>query len=133
MMEKTFIMIKPDGVKKRIMGEIISRIERKGYVITRVEIKRISRELAEKHYQEHRGKPFYDSLIEHIISGPSMLMVVEGEGAVCALGKMVGSTDPNKAQPGTIRFDYASTITQNIIHRSDSRESAEREIKLFFK
>jgi nucleoside-diphosphate kinase len=132
MKEITFIMIKPDGVRKKVAGEIISRIERKGYDITRMELRHISRELAQEHYGEHQGKPFYNDLIGHITSGPSILMVVEGEGVINAMSAMVGCTDPNKALPGTIRFDYATTITDNIIHRSDSRESAKREITLFF-
>ncbi len=133
MKEKVFVMIKPDGVRRKLVGNIISRIERKGLDINRIEMRKVPEELAQKHYEEHMGKPFYDDLIEHITSGPSVLMEVEGQDAIEAVSAMVGNTDPNKALPGTIRFDYAQSKTYNIIHRSDSHQSAEREIMLFFK
>lgn len=132
MAERTFVMIKPDGVKRKLIGEIITRIEKKGYQITAIKMLEISEDLAREHYAEHVGKPFFDELIRFIMSGPVVAMVVEGEGVVKGISDMVGATNPKEAKPGTIRFDYATSITQNVIHRSDSVEKAEREIKLFF-
>ncbi|NLW23601.1 MAG: nucleoside-diphosphate kinase [Tissierellia bacterium] len=131
-MEKTFVMIKPDGVRRGLMGEIIGRIEKKGFRITRAKLFRPSRALVEEHYKEHREKPFYEELVTYILDGPVMAMEVEGESVIEAMRTMIGSTDPKEALPGTIRGDFAYSITENIIHGSDSAASAERELKLWF-
>lgn len=130
--EKTFTMIKPNGVADRHIGEIITRIERSGLTIERMEMLTITPELAAKHYAEHQGKPFYDGLIEFITSGPVVAMVVSGESAITKMRSLMGPTDPVKAAPGTIRGDFGLTTRQNVIHGSDSPESAAREINLFF-
>lgn len=130
--EKTFTMIKPNGVADRHIGEIITRIERSGLTIERMEMLTITPELAAKHYAEHEGKPFYDGLIEFITSGPVVAMVVSGESAITKMRSLMGPTDPVKAAPGTIRGDFGLTTRQNVIHGSDSPESAAREINLFF-
>ena len=131
-MERTFVMIKPDGVQRGLIGEIISRIERKGLKIVAMKMLRISRDLAEKHYAEHRRKPFFNPLIDYITSGPVVAMVVEGKEAVKVVRSLVGKTNPIEASPGTIRGDYAMDVGRNVIHAADSLESANREIKLFF-
>ena len=131
-MERTFIMIKPDGVKRGIMGEIISRIEKKGFKIIQVKLFEPNRDLVEEHYEEHIGKPFYDELTEYILSGPVMAMEVEGDSAVAVMRLMIGNKDPKLAAVGTIRGDFASSIDENIIHVSDSLESASRELDLWF-
>lgn len=132
-MERTYLMVKPDGVQRGLAGEIIARFEKKGFKIAALKMLRISRELAEKHYGEHVGKPFFESLVGFITSGPVVAMVVEGKDAVSAVREMMGATDPLKALPGTIRGTYGIDIGRNIIHGSDSKESAAREIALFFK
>lgn len=132
MKESTFVMIKPDGVKRGLIGEIIKRIENKGYKIVKLKMESMTIEQAAYHYREHRDKPFFKELIDFITSGPSVMMVVEGDGAIKGIGDMVGSTNPADASPGTIRFDYASSMTYNVVHRSDSKESAVREIDFFF-
>ncbi len=132
-MERTFVMIKPDGVQRGLIGEIISRIERKGLKIVAMKMLSVGRELAERHYEEHREKPFFRSLVEYITSGPVVAMVVEGKNAVRVMRKLVGATDPQEADPGTIRGDFGMDIGRNVIHASDSHESAEREISLFFR
>jgi nucleoside-diphosphate kinase len=131
-MEKTFIMIKSDGVRRGLVGEIIGRIERKGFKIIRARLFQSSRELVEEHYMEHKGKVFFNELIEYILEGPVMAMEVEGESAVETMRLMIGNKDPKLAAPGTIRGDFANSITQNIIHGSDSAISAERELNLWF-
>ncbi|NLW41075.1 MAG: nucleoside-diphosphate kinase [Tissierellia bacterium] len=131
-MERTFIMIKPDGVERKLVGEIIGRIEKKGFNITRAKLFQPSRELVEEHYIEHREKPFFEEIVDYITRGPVMAMEVEGESAIEVMRQMIGSTDPKKALPGTIRGDLAYSLTENIIHGSDSKESAERELKLWF-
>ncbi|MCK9444933.1 MAG: nucleoside-diphosphate kinase [Tissierellaceae bacterium] len=131
-MEKTFIMIKPDGVERRLMGEIISRIEKKGFKITRAKLVKVSKELAEEHYIEHREKPFFGELIDYILEGEVMAMEVEGDFSIEIMRLMIGHRDPKVALPGTIRGDFAHSLTKNIIHGSDSIESAERELKLWF-
>lgn len=131
-MEKTFIMIKTDGIQRGLIGEIIGRIEKKGFKITRAKLFQPSRKLVEEHYIEHKKKLFFEELIEYIIKGPIMAMEVEGESVVEIMRIMIGDKDPRKAQPGTIRGDFAYSLTQNIIHGSDSIESAERELKLWF-
>lgn len=130
--ERTFAMVKPDGVKRGLAGEIMSRIEAKGFTLVDVKLMNISRETAEKHYGEHAGKPFFDGLISFITSGPVLAMVVEGENAILEWRKMMGATNPADAAPGTIRGDFASTMDENVVHGSDAPETAEREINIFF-
>src|SRR5690625_4134764 len=130
--ERTFAMVKPDGVQRALVGEIISRIERKGFRIVELKQMTISRETAEKHYGEHAGKPFFEGLVSFITSGPVLAMVIEGENAILEWRKMMGATNPADAAPGTIRGDFASTIDENIVHGSDAPETAEREINIFF-
>jgi nucleoside-diphosphate kinase len=125
-------MIKPDGVKRRIVGEIIHRLEKKGLEIVDIKLLNLSKELAEEHYSEHKGKEFFDQLIEYITSGPVIAMVVKGNNAIQAVRQLMGNTDPIKAAPGTIRGDYGLTIRENLVHGSDSLESSKREISLFF-
>lgn len=132
-MERTYLMVKPDGVQRDLVGEIISRFEKKGFKIVGLKMLRISRELAEKHYGEHVGKPFFEPLVAYIISGPVVAMVIEGKDAVSAAREMMGATNPLKAAPGTIRGSYGIDIGRNVIHGSDSPASAQREISLFFK
>ncbi|WP_026560214.1 nucleoside-diphosphate kinase [Bacillus sp. J37] len=131
-MEKTFLMVKPDGVQRQLIGDIVSRFERKGLQMVGAKLMTIPVELAEQHYGEHKGKPFYDKLVQFITSGPVFAMVWEGENVVELTRKMMGKTNPKDAEPGTIRGDYCMYVSKNIIHGSDSTESAEREISLFF-
>jgi len=131
--ERTFVMVKPDGVQRGLVGEIISRIERKGLKIVAMKMLRIPKELAEEHYAEHRAKPFFSSLLSYITSGPVVAMVVEGKNAVKVVRKLVGATNPSEAEPGTIRGDFGLDLGRNVVHASDSTASAEREIGLFFR
>ena len=131
-MERTFLMIKPDAVQRNLIGEIISRIENKGLKLVRGKLMQVPQELAEKHYSEHEGKPFYNNLISFITSAPVFAMVVEGEDAVAVSRHIIGSTNPSDATPGSIRGDLGLTVGRNIIHGSDSVESAQREISLWF-
>lgn len=131
-LEKTFVMIKPDGVQREIAGEIISRFERKGLKLVAMKMEKLSQKTAEKHYAEHVGKGFYDELISFITSGPVILTVWEGMDAVKIVRKVVGATSPDKAEPGTIRGDFVIYTTFNVVHASDSVETANREIGLFF-
>jgi len=131
--ERTFVMVKPDGVQRGLVGEIISRIERKGLKIVAMKMLRIPKELAEEHYAEHRAKPFFSSLLSYITSGPVVAMVVEGKNAVKVVRKLVGATNPSEAEPGTIRGDFGLDLGRNVVHASDSAASAEREIGLFFR
>ena len=130
--ERTYSMIKPDGVENRNVGEIISRIERAGLTIEKMELTMVTPEQAAENYKEHEGKPFYDGLISYITSGPVVKMVVAGEGAVAVMRKLMGATNCAQAAPGTIRGDFGLTVDRNVIHGSDSVESAEREIGVFF-
>ncbi|MEZ0393938.1 MAG: nucleoside-diphosphate kinase [Desulfurococcaceae archaeon] len=130
--ERTLVMIKPDGVRRKLVGEIISRIERKGLEIKALKMVRLTRERAEEFYSVHRGKPFFNSLIEFITSGPVVAMVVEGESAISVVRTMIGPTDGRTAPPGTIRGDFALSITENVVHASDSAQSAEHEIRVIF-
>jgi nucleoside-diphosphate kinase len=130
--ERTLVLVKPDGVARRLIGEVIARIERKGLDITAMELCTMDLGTARQHYAEHEGKPFFDELVSFITSGPLVAMKVEGEQAVTAVRTLIGPTDPVKAQPGTIRGDFALDIGQNLVHGSDSPESGERELKLFF-
>ena len=130
--ERTFIMIKPDGVNRGLVGDIISRFERKGFKIVALKMLKMTREEAEELYSVHRGKPFYDSLVDFVTSGPVVVMIIEGESAISVARTMIGPTDGRKAPPGTIRGDYSLSIQENIIHASDSQESYEREHRIFF-
>jgi nucleoside-diphosphate kinase len=130
--ERTLVLIKPDGVRRGLAGEVLSRIERKGLRIVAMDMRVVGKDLAETHYAEHAGKPFYGSLVDFITSGPLVAMVVDGPRAIEAFRALAGATDPVKAAPGTIRGDYALEVQDNIVHGSDSPDSAEREIKIFF-
>lgn len=132
-MERTFIAVKPDGVKRGLVGNIIERFERKGYKIIAMKMLQPTLEIAAKHYAEHVGKPFYNRLINYITSGPIVAMVVEGDNVVKGARHIMGSTKPDEAEVGTIRADYAQTMEYNVVHGSDSVESAEREIAIYFK
>ncbi|ACY97114.1 MULTISPECIES: nucleoside-diphosphate kinase [Thermomonospora] len=132
MSERTLVLVKPDGVRRGVVGDVISRIERKGLKIIAMEMRTLSRETAEDHYGEHRERPFFGELVDFITGGPLVAMVVEGPRAIEAFRALAGATDPVKAAPGTIRGDHALEIGENIVHGSDSPESAAREIKLFF-
>ncbi|MGB3944007.1 MAG: nucleoside-diphosphate kinase [Methanothrix sp.] len=131
-MERTFVMIKPDGVQRGLVGRIIQRIEAKGLKIVAMKMRTIPLAVAEEHYLEHKKKPFFKDLVGFITSGPSVPMVVEGKGAIAEVRKMNGATNPSAAQPGTIRGDYGLDMGRNVIHGSDSPESAAREIALHF-
>ena len=134
--EQTLILVKPDGVKRGLVGEVIVRVERKGYKITNLRMLTADRNILAKHYAEHEGKPFYEPLVEFMASGPIVAMVAEGERVIEGFRKLAGATDPTVAEPGTIRGDLArdqgTKVVQNIVHGSDSPESASREIKIFF-
>ncbi|MGI8574061.1 MAG: nucleoside-diphosphate kinase [Egibacteraceae bacterium] len=132
MSERTLILVKPDGVRRGLIGEVISRIERKGLRLARMELRTLTREVAEQHYGEHAEKPFFGELVEFITSGPLVAMVVEGEDAVACTRALMGATNPLEATPGSIRGDYATIIGENIVHGSDSPENGRREIGLFF-
>jgi nucleoside-diphosphate kinase len=132
MSERTLILVKPDGVRRRLVGEVISRIERKGLDVTRMELRTISRETAEQHYAEHTERPFFGELVAFITGGPLVAMVVEGTDAVRSMRGIMGATDPVEATPGSIRGDFATVIGENIVHGSDSPENGEREIAIFF-
>ncbi|HEW90956.1 MAG TPA: nucleoside-diphosphate kinase [Thermotogaceae bacterium] len=130
--ERTFVYIKPDGVKRRLIGEVISRFEKKGLNLIGLKMIRMSRKTAEELYKEHIGKDFYEPLVKFITSGPVVLMVLEGPRAVEAVRQIVGDTDAVKAIPGSIRGDFALSVRENVVHASDSLESAEREMRIFF-
>jgi nucleoside-diphosphate kinase len=130
--ERTFIMVKPNGVTRGLVGEVVRRFEQRGLTLRGMKLMRLSRELAERHYAEHVGKPFYESLVTFVISGPVVVMVWEGNEAITVARTMMGATDPVDAAPGTIRGDFATVMEENVVHGSDSPESAVREIGLFF-
>jgi nucleoside-diphosphate kinase len=130
--ERTLILIKPDAVQRRLAGEILSRIERRGFAVRGGKLLRVSRDLGEEHYAEHREKPFFGELVQFITSTPTWALVVEGDGAIATLRKTIGATNPANAEPGTIRGDLAVSMPDNLVHGSDSPESAEREIALWF-
>lgn len=132
MSERTLVLIKPDGVRRGLVGEVISRLERRGLQIVAMDLRTLDQETAHIHYGEHEGKPFFEPLIEFITSGPLVAMVAEGYGAIQAFRSLAGPTDPLTAAPGTIRGDHALLVKENVVHGSDSPESAEREIKIFF-
>ena len=129
---KTFFMIKPDGVQRNLIGQIISRVESKGVKITKIKMMKISKDLAEEHYGEHKDKPFFDDLVSFITSGLVVAMQVEGEDAVLQIRNIMGATNPSESTPGSIRGDLATELDKNVVHGSDSDESAERELSLFF-
>ncbi len=131
-MEQTLVLVKGDGVRRRLIGEIIRRIEAKGLDIATLQLMDVSRKLAEEHYAEHREKPFFEELVEFITSTPVVAMRVQGEGAIKVMRNLMGSTNPAEAAPGTIRGDLALSLPDNLVHGSDSPESAERELGLFF-
>jgi len=131
--ERTFVMIKPDGVQRGLVGEIIARLERKGLKLVGMKMLWLSAEVAERHYEMHRGKPFFDDLLRFITSGPVVAMVWEGENAIALVRTLMGALEPTEATPGSIRGDFACTKTMNLIHGADSPENAEREIHLFFR
>jgi nucleoside-diphosphate kinase len=130
--ERTLILIKPDAVQRRLAGEILARIERRGFLVRAGKLLHVSRDLGEQHYAEHREKPFFGELVEFITSAPTWALVVEGEGAIATMRKTIGATNPANAEPGTLRGDFATAMPDNLVHGSDSPESAEREIGLWF-
>ncbi|MBN6037419.1 nucleoside-diphosphate kinase [Amycolatopsis sp. 195334CR] len=133
MSERTLVLVKPDGVKRGLVGEVISRIERKGLTLAQLELRTVERSVAEEHYAEHKEKPFFGDLVDFITSGPLVAIAVEGTRAISAFRQLAGGTDPvEKATPGTIRGDFALEVQFNLVHGSDSAESAERELKLWF-
>ncbi len=131
-MEKSFIMIKPDGVQRGLVGSIINKLETKGFTLVGLKQMSVSRELAESHYAVHKERPFFKGLVDYIISAPVVAMVWEGEGVIASARKLIGATNPLEAEPGTIRGDYGITIGRNLIHGSDAPETAQDEIKLWF-
>ena len=132
MSERTLILIKPDGVRRGLIGSVISRLESKGLRIAAMELRTLDRVTAQLHYAEHEGKPFFEPLLTFITSSPLVALVAEGPGVVEAFRSLAGATDPLAAAPGTIRGDHALHVTENVVHGSDSADSAEREIKIFF-
>jgi nucleoside-diphosphate kinase len=131
-MERTLILVKPDAFSRNLTGEIIARFERKGLRLVALNLMTMARELAERHYAEHEGKPFYEELVQFITSGPLVAMVLEGEQAIQAARQLIGATNPLEASPGSIRGDYAIEVGTNMVHGSDAPESAAREVALFF-
>ena len=132
MAERTLVLIKPDAVKRRLAGEILARFERRGLELRAAKLVRVDRALAEEHYNEHSEKPFFGELVEFITSGPTLALVLEGDGAIAVVRTTMGATNPTNADPGTIRGDLALAMPDNLVHGSDSPESAEREIELWF-
>lgn len=132
-MERTLVFVKPDGVQRGLVGEIIARLERRGLRLVAAKFMAVSQELAEEHYAIHKGKPFYDGLIQYITSAPVMAMVWEGPGAVAAVRQTMGATRPYEAAPGSVRHDFALEVGRNITHASDSPENGQKEIELWFK
>ncbi len=131
--ERTFVLLKPDAVQRGLIGEIVSRFERRGLKVAAMKLLRVPRPLSETYYAEHKGKAFFEPLMAYLAAGPAVAMVLEGDGAVAAVRKMIGKTNSADAEAGTIRGDLALTIGRNVIHGSDSSQSAQREISLFFK
>jgi len=131
--ERTFALVKPDGVQRGLVGEIVRRFEQRGLQLAALKMMRISRQLAQEYYAEHNGKPFFAGLVEYVTSGPVVAMLWEGENAVAIVRKTMGATDPAKAEPGTIRADFGLSIGRNVVHGSDSPESAARETSLFLR
>lgn len=131
--ETTLILCKPDAVSRGLVGEIVGRIERRGYIVTAMRLMQLDGERARKHYGEHEGKPFFNDLVTFITSGPLVALAVEGESAIEGCRQLIGATDPLRAAPGSIRADFAQTIGRNLVHGSDSAASAKRELEIFFK
>lgn len=132
-MERTFIAVKPDGVQRGLVGEIVRRFETKGFTLVGLKLLQVSKELAEQHYDVHKERPFFPGLVEFITSGPVVAMVWEGDGVIASARKLIGATNPLNSEPGTIRGDYGVSIGRNLIHGSDAPETAQREIGLWFK
>lgn len=132
-MERTLVLVKPDGVQRGLVGEVVSRLERRGLRLVAARFMQVSDELAETHYAIHKGKPFYDGLIRYITSAPVMAMVWEGPSAVAAVRQTMGATRPTEAAPGSIRHDFALVVGRNLTHASDSPENGEKEVSLWFK
>jgi nucleoside-diphosphate kinase len=130
--ERTLVLVKPDAVQRGLAGEILARCEARGLEIKAAQLLRVSRDLGQRHYDEHREKPFFGELVEFITSAPTWALVVEGEGAIATLRKTIGATNPADAEPGSLRGDFALSMPDNLVHGSDSPESAEREIALWF-
>jgi len=130
--ETTLVLVKPDGMTRGLAGEILSRLERRGLELRGARLLRVTKALARRHYAEHRGKPFFDGLVDFITSGPVLAHAVSGESSISVVRTMMGATNPLDSAPGTIRGDYALELSENIVHGSDSRESARRELALFF-
>ena len=130
--ERTLILIKPDAVRRRLAGDILQRIESRGFTVVAGKLLTVTRELGEEHYGEHREKSFFGELVEFITSGPTWALVVEGDGVIATMRKTIGATDPANAEPGTIRGDLAMSMPDNLVHGSDSPESAQREVALWF-
>lgn len=130
--ETTLVLVKPDGVRRGLSGEILARFERRGYELRGARLLNVTRSLAQQHYAEHKGKPFFGELVSFITSGPVLALAVRGEGAIAGVRAMMGATHPADSAPGTIRGDYATLLSENIVHGSDSGRSARRELKLFF-
>ena len=131
--ERTLVLLKPDAVKRGLSGEILHRIERKGLSVVAARLVQVTPDLAHRHYAEHRGKPFFDSLVAHITSGPVLALAIEGRSAIAVVRLLIGATNPLTAAPGTVRGDLALALTPNLIHASDSPASADRELALFFR
>jgi nucleoside-diphosphate kinase len=130
--ETTLVLVKPDGVRRGLCGEIVARLERRGYELRGARLLRVTRQLAREHYAEHRDKPFFGDLVEFITSGPVLALAVRGEDAIGGVRSLMGATHPKDASPGTIRGDLATLLQENVVHGSDSRASARRELRLFF-
>jgi nucleoside-diphosphate kinase len=133
MIERTFSMIKPDAVERGLTGQVIARLEANGLKMVAMKMIKVDNKRAKKLYEVHKGKPFYDGLIEYAMSGPVVTMILEGEDAIRRLRQVIGATDPSKAEPGTVRRDFGLTVLKNVIHAADSPENAEREMRIFFK
>jgi nucleoside-diphosphate kinase len=131
-LEQTLILAKPDAVRRSLAGEIVARFERRGFVLRAARLVRVDRALAEEHYAEHKEKPFFGELVDFITSSPTLAFVLEGEGAIATARKTIGATNPAEAEPGSLRGDFASAMPDNLVHGSDSPESAQREIALWF-
>ncbi len=129
---RTFVMVKPDGVRRGLVGAIVGRLEAKGLCLRAMKLVSVSSAMAARHYEEHRGKPYYPELVQFITAGPALAMVWEGREAVAVVRALMGATDPAKAAPGTIRGDWALSITENLVHGSDGEESARREMEIYF-
>jgi len=132
MIERTFGMLKPDAVERGLIGQVIARLEAKGLKVVAMKMLKIDRKKAERLYEVHKGKPFYDGLVDYSMSGPVVTMILEGEGAIKRLRQVIGATDPAKAEPGTIRREFGLEVLKNVIHAADSPENAEREMRIFF-